>query len=160
MKSKFYSFTLLCFLLLTSVAAFAQNADKVLNVEVKTNIGVLLAGQAIDIEQTDFQLHYPTATLDADGKCTIKAYPGNHKLTVKRDGFNVATTTFRIEESETSKTVKLTLTEAVRDPFAVEATPGFDAYTGKSHVNLSWNVEKPAFFDDFESYSPFAVEFG
>ena len=49
MKSKFYSFTLLCFLLLTSVAAFAQNADKVLNVEVKTNIGVLLAGQAIDI---------------------------------------------------------------------------------------------------------------
>lgn len=160
MKSKFYSFTLLCFLLLTSVAAFAQKRDKVLNVEVKTNIGVSLAGQAIDIEQTDFEMQYPAATLDADGKCTINAYAGNHKLTVKRDGFNVATTTFRIEESETSKTVKLTLTEAVRDPFAVEATPGFDAYTGKSHVNLSWNVEKPAFFDDFESYSPFAVKFG
>ncbi len=79
MKSKFYSFTLLCFLLLTSVAAFAQKRDKVLNVEVKTNIGVSLAGQAIDIEQTDFEMQYPVATLDADGKCTINAYAGKHR---------------------------------------------------------------------------------
>lgn len=68
MKSKFYSFTLLLFLLLTSTASFAQKRDKMLNIEVTTNAGISLAGQPVDVEQTDYQLQYPETTLDADGR--------------------------------------------------------------------------------------------
>ena len=32
--------------------------------------------------------------------------------------------------------------------------------TGRDDVTLGWNVEPPVFFDDFESYSPFALTFG
>ena len=160
MKSKFYSFTLLLFLLLTSTASFAQKRDKMLNIEVTTNAGISLAGQLVDVEQTDYQLQYPETTLDADGKCSLKVYAGNNKVTVKRDGFNTATATVNIAANETGKDVKLQLVELTRDPFALNAVCTYDAYTGKNQVKVTWNTEKPAFFDDFESYDPFSINFG
>lgn len=160
MKSKFYSFTLFLFLLLTSTASFAQKRDKMLNIEVTTNAGISLAGQLVDVEQTDYQLQYPETTLDADGKCSLKVYAGNNKVTVKRDGFNTATATVNIAANETGKDVKLQLVELTRDPFALNAVCTYDAYTGKNQVKVTWNTEKPAFFDDFESYDPFSINFG
>ena len=47
MKSKFYSFTLLLFLLLTSTASFAQKRDKMLNIEVTTNAGISLDRKSV-----------------------------------------------------------------------------------------------------------------
>ena len=137
MKSKFYSFTLLLFPLLTSTALFAQKRDKMLNIEVTTNAGISLAGQQVDVEQTDYQLQYPETTLDADGKCSLKVYAGNNKVTVKRDGFNTATATVNIAANETGKDVKLQLVELTRDPFALNAVCTYDAYTGKNQVKVT-----------------------
>lgn len=147
-------------LLHAATAALAQQRDKVLNVQVSTVAGVTLEGLQVNVEQTDYQLNYIPATLDASGKCTMKIYPGNHKFTVERSGFNTATATFSVADDEAGKDISLVLTEKTRNPFALHADCAFDAYTGKNHVTLQWNTEKPAFFDDFESYSPFAITFG
>lgn len=148
---------LLAFLTLPLVA---QERDKTLNITVKDNTGESLLGQVVTVKQTDYGLTYSGVTLDANGKAVVKAYAGNHTLTVERVGYNKATTSFAIGEDETTKNVSLELSEKTRTPFALEAKLAVDAYTATKTLTLTWNTEKPAFFDDFESYADFAINFG
>ena len=160
MKKTLRSFILLILSLATALPTVAQERNVTLNVTVTTDTGDDLTGQLVKVQQTDYQLNYSPVALNAAGQCSLKIYAGNHSVSVDRDGYQPATTTFSVDENAASKDITLRLTEKTRTPFSLQATLSMDAYTGNNQVDLTWNTEKPAFFDDFESYAPFAITFG
>ena len=155
---QFLPFSLL--FLLLALTANAQERNTRLTIQVTSVEGDNLRGQSVTLTQTDFEVSYGSLTLDAEGKCSLNIYPGNHHLALNRAGFVPVSQSFTIAEGETSKQINIQLTEKTRQPFAVEADTKHDIFTGKNTISLSWNTEAPAFFDDFESYSPFAISFG
>jgi translation elongation factor P/translation initiation factor 5A len=138
----------------------AQKRNKQLTIEVTSVAGDDLTGQALTLMQTDYEVSYGLLKLDADGLCTVKVYGGPHRLTIDRDGFEPLQHEFVIDETATEATVSVTLQEKTRQPYALTATVVHDARTGRNDIELTWNTEQPAFFDDFESYEPWAVNFG
>ena len=156
----FRLFTLLFLSLLFSVSAVAQDYSVKLNIEVTSVPGDRLKGQKIALKQTDYKLSYGAPALNADGCCSLMVIPGNHLLTIERDGFNTLSHAFFVADDATELTVQVTLTEKTRTPFALKSTVSHNTTTGLNTVALTWNVEEPAFFDDFESYDPFAIQFG
>lgn len=149
---------LLLLLVLFCASAVAQDRDKTLNIQVTSVAGDNLRNQAVTLVQTDYQADYGTLKLDADGHCTLKVYAGNHRIIIERPGFEKAEKDFLVENAET--TVDVQLVEKTRTPFALQIATQHDAYTGKNSLALSWNKEQPAFFDDFESYEGWAINFG
>ena len=154
-------YTLFIFITLaSSTQVMAQSRDKSLTITVTTDTGDNLEGQEVTLVQTDYSLSYGTLTLDAQGTCQVKVYAGAHELSCTRPGYEPATTSFTIAADAHEATATLHLMEKVRTPFALTATPRHDAFTGSNSVELTWNTEAPAFFDDFERYEPFAIHFG
>ena len=155
---KYLPFSLL-FLLLT-LTAYAQERNTQLTIQVTSVEGDNLKGQSLKITQTDYELGYGSLSLDANGKCTLMVYAGNHHVSLNRGGFTPVEQDFVVAEGETTKQINIQLTEKTRQPFALKAETVHDIFTGKNTIYLSWNTEEPAFFDDFESYEPFAINFG
>lgn len=151
--------TFLLFLLALSALTIAQSRNTPLTITVSGVAGDNLEGQEIELMQTDYQATYGNLKLNAEGRCTLNVYAGNHRLTVNRSGFETATKDFVVTENVAAE-VSITLVEKTRTPFALNTSLVHDAYSGKNNIELSWNVEPPVFFDDFESYEPFAIEFG
>ena len=154
------AFLLSIMLLLTTIGISAQSRNKQLTIQVTSVEGDDLTGQPITLIQTDYEVSYGQLKLDAEGQCLVKVYAGNHHLTIDREGFTTLEQDFTVGEDATEHTVSVTLTEKTRQPYALTATILHDAYTGRDDISLTWNTEAPAFFDDFESYDPFAIEFG
>ena len=150
----------LILILLMVAAADAQQRDKRLTIQVTSVDGDQLQGQPLTLLQTDYDVSYGQLSLDAEGQCVLNAYAGGHRLIVEREGFDALTYDFNIGNDATEFTVSVTLTEKTRQPFALTATPRHNAYTGQDDIEVTWNTEAPAFFDDFESYAPFAIDFG
>lgn len=146
--------------LLFAIGAQAQSRDKQLTIQVTSVEGDDLSGQAVTLMQTDYQVGYGKLQLNSEGACTVKVYAGNHNLTIDRDGFNLLSHDFVVADDQTEMTVSVTLTEKTRTPYALTATVEHDAQTAHDDILLTWNQEAPAFFDDFESYEPWAVSFG
>ncbi len=151
---------LILFALLLANAAQAQKRNCQLSIEVSTVEGDNLDGQPITLTYTDFQTGYGALKLNSEGVCTVKVYAGNHNLSIERPGFEPLSYDFNVGEEETEKTISVTLTEQTRTPYALTANVVHDAMTGKDNIELAWNQEAPAFFDDFESYDGWAVQFG
>ena len=145
---------------LAATAATAQERNIQLTITVSSVEGDVLTGQPVTLHQTDYQVSYGTLVLNAQGQCQVKVYPGNHRLTIERDGFNTFTEDFVVAEGATTHAVSAQLTEKVRTPYSLTVAADHNAYTGKDDLHLTWNTEQPAFFDDFESYTPWAVQFG
>lgn len=151
-------------LLLVFVAVFATlqasalSRDCNLTVKVVTATGESLEGQRVMLVQTDYSMTYGASetTLDAAGECRLKVYSGNHRLTVERAGYAAYAKDFPVTGD---MTLNVTLTEDVRNPFALKLAERHDPMTGKNDVTLQWNREDPVFFDDFESYTAFDTEF-
>lgn len=143
-----------------SLCATAQSRSVRLTIEVTSVPGDNLQGQPLTLTQTDYSAEYPGLTLGADGTCTVSVYPGNHALTISRDGFETVSRQFTVTETPAEQSVAMTLAEKTRRPFALQAVTVHDAMTGRNDISLTWNTETPVFFDDFESYDPFAVTFG
>lgn len=160
MKKKLFACVLTVLLAFLALPMVAQERDKTLNITVTDNTGESLLGQVVIVKQTEYGLSYAGIKLDANGKATVKAYAGNHTVTVERTGYNIATTSFTIGENETTKNVTLELTEKTRTPFALNAHLAVDAYTAAKTLTITWNTEKPAFYDNFENYDAFAINFG
>ena len=137
--------------LLLGLTASAQSLDKQLTIEVTSVEGDNLKGQSLTLTQTDYEVSYGSLKLDANGKCSLKVYAGNHLLELKRDGFNAVSYPFTINADESGKDIKIELTEKTRQPFALKAQTEHDIFSGKNAISLSWNTEEAAFFDDFES---------
>ncbi len=158
MKTTRILFTLLAILLYASGVAQQRNTH--LTIKVSTVEGDILTGQTVSLTQTDYAVGYGTLKLNSSGECTLNVFAGNHKLELVRDGFNPVEYAFNVADGETEKTVTIQLIEKTRAPFAVTAKASRDPFTGRRDIDLSWNREKPAFFDDFESHEPFAITFG
>lgn len=148
---------------LTALLAFlggqAQSRSCRLTVSVESLPGDNLAGQTITLRQADYGVGYGSLTLDADGKCALNAYTGNHSLEIVRDGFDKLSKDFAIPADATEFSVDVTLAEKSRAPFAITALNVHDAFSGNNGIHVSWNTEAPAFADDFESYEAWAVDF-
>lgn len=157
--SNFFKYIITAAALLPTIGGMAQQRDATLNIEVTSVAGDNLKGQTLTVTQTDYQVGYGTVKLDAEGKCSLKVYAGNHEVSLTRPGFNPLTETFTAASGETVD-LHLQLTEATRDPYALTADVDHDWVSGKDNVNLTWNTEPPALFDDFESYEDFAISFG
>lgn len=160
MKKNLFNCLLTVLLAFVALPLVAQERDKTLNITVTDDTGESLLGQVVAVKQTDYGLSYTGVTLDAKGKATVKAYAGNHTVTVERTGYNTASTSFTIGENETTKNVTLALSEKTRTPFALDAHLAVDAYTAAKTLTITWNTEKPAFYDNFENYDAFAINFG
>ena len=151
---------ILLIILLSVATAGAQERNKRLTIQVTTVSGDQLQGQPLTLMQTDYEVSYGQLQLNADGQCVVNVYAGGHRLTIEREGFNTLSHDFTVGDDVTELTVSVTLTEKTRQPFALTAAPRHNAYTGQDDIDVTWNIEAPAFFDDFESYAPFAIEFG
>ncbi|MCR5152627.1 MAG: choice-of-anchor J domain-containing protein [Prevotella sp.] len=148
------------FVFLGMVTAAAQKRDKTLTISVTTATGESLTDQPVSLTQTDYDLNYGTLKLNADGICTVKVYAGNHSVSVERTGYETATETFTVAEEATEASVELVLVEKVKTPYSLKADAVHNAYTGTDDITMTWNTEEPAFFDDFESYEGWAIQFG
>lgn len=161
MKGKFLRSFCLFMMCLFALDGLAEpKRDKTLVVQVTAATHENLQGQAIILTQTDYALGYGNLVLDADGKCTVKVYSGNHSIKVERAGFETVTKNFIVSAEAAESSVNVELTEKVKNPFALTTSLRHNAYTGVNNLTFTWNTEAPSFFDDFESYDAFAVSFG
>ena len=146
-------------LLLFSISSMlkAQKRDINLKVEVTTSTGESLDGQVVTLEQTDYSLDYGELRLDENGSLDVNIYSGHHRLTIARKGYNTYAEDF---DATSNMTIKATLTEKTQTPYSLTTKLNHDVFSGRNEVVLGWNQEKPSFFDDFESYSPFSINFG
>lgn len=92
------------------------------------------------------------------GECIITGLlPGKFHLIIEKDGLE----TYDNENLEISgdTTVILVLKEKTRLPYALKATSIHNPKTGKADITLSWNQDTTYFFDDFEAYEAFSIDF-
>lgn len=148
---------LLVLMVFAAIPVSAQKRNINLIISVTANTGENLDGQFVALTQTDYSLDYGSVTLDSTGSTTVKVYPGNHHLSIDRDGFDTAEKDFVINSDTT---VTLTLQESFLTPFSLSAQTVHNPHTGLNDVTLTWNREKPVFYDDFDAYEPFATSFG
>ena len=140
-------------------AAYAQERSVLLNIKVNAPEGEDITGQPIQVTQTDYQLSYGSLKLDSQGSCSLNIYPGNNNVTLQRDGYERLSQDFYVADGTAEHSVTLNLVEKTRTPYALNAEVAHNAYDGTNSITLSWNTELPAFFDDFESYEGWAVNF-
>lgn len=149
-----FLFFLLCSITLP-VTAQIRNINLTIGVTGPGDIP--LPNANVTLMHTDYALSYGTITLNANGECTIKVYPGNHRIEASMAGYNPASAEFM---AVTDTTVILQLSEENTLPFSLQTTVQHNSETGLNNVTLSWNKEEPVFFDSFEDYDAFEIEFG
>ena len=147
----------LLFLSILTLPIFAVKRNIKLTIQVKANTGESLNRQPVNLMQSDFSLGYGAIQLDATGTTSLKVYPGNHHLSIIRKGFEKSETSFLVRKDTT---VSVILKESSLTPFSLNTKINHNPQTGLNDITLSWNREKPVFFDDFESYEPFSTSFG
>lgn len=137
----------------------AHTRDNKMTINVKTVTGESVEGLVVGLEIPDWGFTYSTSetTLSADGQCTLNVYSATHRIVVEKEGYAVYDETVEITGDIT---LDIELQEAVRQPFSLTGSIEHDVFTGKNDVTLTWNKEKPAFFDDFEGHPDWSISFG
>lgn len=137
----------------------AQTRDNKMTINVKTVTGESVEGLVVGLEIPDWGFTYSTSetTLSADGQCTLNVYSATHRIVVEKEGYAVYDETVEVTGDIT---LDIELQEAVRQPFSLTGSIEHDVFTGKNDVTLTWNKEKPAFFDDFEGHPDWTISFG
>ena len=137
----------------------AQTRDNKMTINVKTVTGESVEGLVVGLEIPDWGFTYSTSetTLSADGQCTLNVYSATHRIVVEKEGYAVYDETVEVTGDIT---LDIELQEAVRQPFSLTGSIEHDVFTGKNDVSLTWNKEKPAFFDDFEGHPDWSISFG
>lgn len=137
----------------------AQTRDNKMTINVKTVTGESVEGLVVGLEIPDWGFTYSTSetTLSADGQCTLNVYSATHRIVVEKEGYAVYDETVEVTGDIT---LDIELQEAVRQPFSLTGSIEHDVFTGKNDVTLTWNKEKPAFFDDFEGHADWSISFG
>ncbi len=119
-----------------------------------------LKGTPVKLVNTDFALNYPDYYLSDQGECSISGiYPGTHSLTIQTTGLGLAKYVDNNLEITKNEEINVTLQEETRTPYALKAEKKHDVNTGRNDVILNWNNETDYFFDDFESYDAFSIDF-
>ncbi len=154
MMKKFTLMTLL--LMLTAMAGMAQSRNINLTIGITGPGDTPLPDATVALMHTDYSLSYGTLRLNAEGQVKIKVYAGNHRLSASLAGYNDAAVDFNVTADTT---VVLQLTEENTLPFSLQTTVVHNSVTGLNDVTLTWNKEAPVFYDSFEDYEPFAIQF-
>lgn len=143
------------FLLFAFMQAMGQTTYTV-TLYVTAVTGQDLEGTPVVLENVNTGLVY-NRSLDSDGMCTItRVLAGTHMLTITpRD---LALYSSEIEVTD-NMSLEIELVEEVRTPYALTASTSHDNKTGYNEVALMWNRETDYFFDDFESYDAFSIDF-
>lgn len=157
---KYLKITLLMLVGVMSMVMHGQTRSVTLTINVTAEGGENLSGQELTLTQTDYSADYSGLKLDGSGVCQVKVYPGNHRLNIERNGYQTLTRDFQVTETPLSQSISVKLQEKTRQPYSLTTTLKHDAMTGRDDVALTWNTEAPVFYDDFESYDAFAIEFG
>lgn len=137
----------------------AKTRDNKMTINVKTVTGESVEGLVVGLKIPDWGFTYSTSetTLSADGQCTLNVYSATHRIVVEKEGYAVYDETVEVTGDIT---LDIELQEAVRQPFSLTGSIEHDVFTGKNDVTLTWNKEKPAFFDDFEGHPDWSISFG
>lgn len=137
----------------------AQTRDNRMTINVNTVTGESVDGLVVDLKIPDWGFTYNATetTLSADGQCTLNVYSATHRIVVEKEGYAVYDETVEVTGDIT---LDIELQEAVRQPFSLTGSIEHDVFTGKNDVTLTWNKEKPAFFDDFEGHPDWSISFG
>ena len=140
-------------------SALGQSRDCKLEINVSTSTGAAVGGTVFNLKHLGYSISYSASEtkLDENGHCSINVYAGQHSITINAVGFATYTETFDVTGD---RTLDITLSEETIKPYSLTATVIHNAYTGENDATLTWNTEAPAFFDDFESYPDFAINFG
>ena len=151
-------YTLILTLLCTLSPALAQQRSGKLEISVAAP-GEDLKGQEVNVTHTEYGISYGYLVLDQEGKASLSVYPGENVVTISRKGYVTATEKINVAEGQTRQ-ANITLREDVKAPTALGAEYTHDVFTGKGSVKVGWNIEPDVFFDDFESYDPWSIQFG
>ncbi len=148
-------------LTLLALVAFAPAAAQKRNINLTLTVlgpnGGPVNNPTVVLKQTDYALSYGTITLNEQGSATVKVYAGNHSLDASAPGYSAVKETFNVT-ADTA--VQVTLAEQTLKPYSLNATVKHNPMTGLNDMTFTWNQEPPVFWDDFESYDPFAITFG
>ena len=137
----------------------AQSLYKV-TVNVSAATGDNVQGLKVKMENEEYGLQYPDATINASGVATFtNVVEGTNTLTIDGSKLGLETYVDRNFVVSSDITATIVLKEATSTPFNIQYTAAHDAFTGKNKVTLTWNKEEAAFEDDFEGYDPFAISF-
>ncbi|MCQ2287715.1 MAG: choice-of-anchor J domain-containing protein [Muribaculaceae bacterium] len=139
------------------VPAVAQKRNINLTIAVKGPNGGPVNGAAVVLKQTDYALSYGNIALNEQGVASLKVYAGNHSLEASARGYDSARKDFNVVADTT---VELTLAEQTLTPYSLSTSIAHNPITGLNDLTFTWNQEPPVFWDDFESYDPFAVKWG
>lgn len=150
---------------LLAAAAFAPTvlmaqSTSPLTVEVTAITGVSTQGLTVELFGEDSGWVFDPVKVKADGTCKFQYVPdGVFTLVIDGSplGLETYTDTNLVHSGE--QTVSVLLNEAVRTPYALQVALSHDEFAGTNYATVSWNQETDYFFDDFESYEPFAVQF-
>lgn len=140
-----------------ALPAVAQKRNINLTIAVKGPDGGVVNGAAVVLKQTDYALSYGNITLNEQGQALVKVYTGNHSLEASARGYDTVKETFNVTADTT---VEVTLAEQTLTPYSLATSVVHNPLTGLNDLSFTWNQEPPVFWDDFESYDPFAVKWG
>lgn len=128
-----------------------------LTLQVTAVTGESMGGTPFRLERTESGLVYERV-LGADGTYTEKKiYPGIHHLTIEKEGLRTYDNAALDIQSDT--VIKIVMEEPVRTPYNLQATLAHNPKTGVNDASLVWNEETDYFFDDFENYTSFTLDF-
>lgn len=153
---KYRHFILVVVLMLMALPVWSQSRDINLTISITAPDGSAVSDASATLKQVEYQLTYGNIVF-SDGKATVKVYPGDHELTVAKPGYEMVTSTFLVMADTT---VNVHLKEWTQRPFSLTTQVLHNAVTGLNDVVFTWNKETPVFFDDFESYDAFSIQFG
>ena len=159
--NKLSKLTLAALLSAFPVISYAQSISA-LTVEVEAVTGVSTQGLTVELFGEESGWVFDPVKVNSQGTAKFSSVPdGVYTLTVYGSPLGLETYVDKNLQHSSSgpQTVKVVLNEAVRNPYALNATLDHDIFTGKDNLAVSWNRETDYFFDDFESYEPFAIEF-
>lgn len=156
-KSIVYS--LLAAAALCAAPGMAQSTSSMV-VEVKAVTGVSTQGLTVELYGEDSGWVFDPVKVNASGVAKFTYVPaGVFTLTVDGSPLGLEKYVDDNVVHPAGDTIRVMLREAVRVPYALKAQLSHDDFTGANTASVSWNRETDYFFDDFESYEPFAIEF-
>lgn len=139
---------------------YVENDASTLSLHVTSVTGDNLKGIPVNLSNSEYGLVYPTAYLSEEGECTIRGVRGGvNVLSIDASSLSLAKYVDNNLVITKDRTLDIVLQEAVRAPYALKAEKLHDAHTGQTDVVLNWNNETDYFFDDFESYDAFSINF-
>ena len=128
-----------------------------LTLEVSAVTGEDMAGTPFHLERVESGLIYDRV-LGENGTYTINnIYSGIHHLVIEKEGLKTYDNSALDIKGDT--VLKIKLEEPVRTPYNLQSVLAHDPKTGVNDASLVWNEETDYFFDDFENYTSFTLDF-